>query len=84
MNGEFMLGGDEEIPSPWFKTSLQRLVSVPFLPEWTDDLWREGVKKSMVYKPDLCVGAQVWILKTYAEKWEDTMGEMLREGTISG
>lgn len=45
----YIIDGDDVTPSPWFFQLLQRQVpDVPILREWTDELWKLGIKHKLV------------------------------------
>lgn len=81
LSGRLMLGGDWSIPSPWFQASFQKLVSVPFLPEWIPALWKCGIENELITEPKTVIGpVRVWKLVSNYDKWARLVRNIVREG----
>ncbi len=85
----FIVGGDEETPSPWFPSSLSRL-PYGLLPHWYPVLWRSSQKATssipvLITKVSEVWGPKaVWEVKTtdYEKYWERRIIQLLKSGEL--
>ena len=63
---EYLLGGDDNEPSPWFMLALQQHIPIPVLPHWAPVLWARAHELSLVRPADVSFGpAVVWQLAQF-------------------
>lgn len=82
MEQRFILGGDEDTPSPWFSGAFQRVVPIPFMDHWTGPLWEAGIKNGMI--KHLSREPSVWQIDSNTYKWKRMVERMIQNGVLHG
>ena len=76
LNRDWLLGGDENTPSPWFRITLAQKIDVPFLPQWADTLWTRGLKEGLI-SPAQCWGVNCWKIEKQTQNWRELVLEII-------
>jgi len=80
---QYLLGGDEEEPSPWFLPALQLHLAIPVLPHWASVVWTEARSSRLVQPADASFGpAVVWKLNTHPVSWEHLVQRLVKERRV--
>jgi hypothetical protein len=77
----YLLGGDDETPSPWFQYAVQNFISVPFLSQWTQELWQAAVAESLVEKLS-AQGVTAWRLYRRGDDWQELILSLRKDGGL--
>lgn len=75
--GEIVIGGTEDTPSPWFVKNLSRNAKfLPFLYEWGEILWVEGIKRKIIRPiPDI-EGLTFWNINPRNLSWNTLLKDI--------
>ncbi len=77
---KYIFGGDDQTPSPWFKTALQKNVDLPFIPEWLDIIWQKAVERGHVL-PVPAHNINCWHID-YSADWHQILLELREEDKL--
>jgi len=82
MEQRFILGGTVDEPSPWFANAFQKVVPIPFMESWTEELWKAAVNKGLVQPLDSTKLA--WQINSSKWQWQRLVESMIKAGTLHG
>jgi hypothetical protein len=81
---EYLLGGNDNTPSPWFMPALQQHIPIPVLPHWAPVLWTKAREKKLVQPADLSFGpAVVWQLDLNQNSWERMIQDLVKTRKVT-
>jgi hypothetical protein len=81
---EYLLGGDDDVPSPWFMLALQQHIPIPVLPHWASAIWAKARELSVVRPADLSFGpAVVWQLDLNQNAWEQMIQDLVKARKVT-
>jgi hypothetical protein len=84
MNYRYILGGDEETPSPWFQRALTHVPTMPYREEWLPAIWQKAMKTSAITRPDrMWTATSIWKINRNERLWHTIIKELLQEGVIA-
>lgn len=81
---EYLLGGDDDTPSPWFMLALQLHLAIPVLPHWAPALWQAARDRELVEPAKTAFGpAMVWKLDVNQNTWERTVQDLVKTRKVT-
>ncbi len=81
---EYLLGGADDEPSPWFMLALQQHIPIPMLPHWAPVIWARARELSLVQPADLSFGpAVVWQLDLSQNTWERMIQDLVKARKVT-
>ena len=81
---QYLLGGDDEQPSPWFLPALQMQIPIPVLPHWAPVIWTNARERNLVQPVDVSFGpAVVWQLDLNQNTWERMIQELVKARKVT-
>jgi hypothetical protein len=81
---EYLLGGDDDVPSPWFMLALQQHIPVPVLPHWAPVIWAKARELSVVQPTNVSFGpAVVWKFGLNPNTWEQMIQGLVKARKVT-
>jgi hypothetical protein len=80
---EYLLGGTEDEPSPWFFGAFQMNLNLPTLNHWTETLWRHAVDEEIIKPVQSHGSVTVWHAHWYEPRWSKLITELVKTGTLT-
>ena len=81
---EYLLGGDDDKPSPWFMLALQLHLAIPVLSHWASTVWAAARGRKLVRPVDVSFGpATVWKLDLNLSSWESVVQDLVKTRKVA-
>ena len=82
---EWLIGGTDQEPSPWFAVAYQRNLPLPILPHWTTTLWKAAIAANLVAPADTNAGpVTLWrVYHEYTERWTALLGRLVHNKMLT-
>jgi hypothetical protein len=81
---EYLLGGDDDAPSPWFMLALQQHIPIPVLSHWAPVIRAKARELSLVRPADVSFGpAVVWQLDLNQNTWERMIQDLVKARKVT-
>lgn len=80
LNAEYVVGGTEDEPSPWFEMALGQIPTLPYRKEWLPMLWQMGISEDLITEVDSnrCISAlRFWKINTYDSTWRRMLSQRM-------
>lgn len=83
LNSRFVIGGDEETPSPWFPRALEKLDRLPYMAAWIPTLWRAAIQDDLIVPMSTDYASiRVWRVGNNQARWQSIVRHLLRDGRL--
>ncbi len=81
---EYLLGGDDDEPSPWFMQALQQHIPIPVLPHWTPMIWAKARDLRLVQPANVSFGpVVVWQLHLNQDAWNQIIQDLVKTRKVT-
>ena len=78
LHAEYVVGGTEDEPSPWFEMALGQIPTLPYREEWLTALWQMGVYARLIEPVDKCTSAlRFWRVHTDDGQWRGLISDKM-------
>jgi hypothetical protein len=79
---EYLLGGDEDEPSPWFFPAFQLNLNLPTLDHWMSTIWREAIDEGNIVPVQNYGTVTLWKVLWYEPRWQKLLSRLVKDGTL--